>query len=64
MRIDQVVSGLVVFCQQLRDESDTLLCILQPFTWSMCYSHRKFVVFLSMGGETLISKFSYISTVG
>lgn len=64
MRICQVVSGLVVFCQQFRDECDILLCILQPFTWSLCYCHRKFVVFLSMGGKTLINKFSYMSRVG
>lgn len=63
MRICQVVSGVVVICQKFRDDSDTLLCILQSFTWSVCYCQRKFMVFLFMGDETL-TKFSNVSTVG
>lgn len=55
-----MVSGLVVFCQQFRNESGILLSF-----YLVCVSLSQEVDgFPLYGGETLINKFFYMSTVG
>lgn len=44
----------------LRDESLNYFCAsCNPVNWSVCCCHRKFMILLSVSGETLINKITW-----